>query len=104
MLRNFIAPFILLGALGLGGSALASDIPMHKHTADEIKSICTKVGGSFSQDAHAYGCGTDCHGGPGTDCIVSCNTDQICVAQVIGGRRPRTVLDALVKPERHKRR
>jgi uncharacterized membrane protein len=103
-LRNFIAPLVVIGALGLGGSALARDISMHKHSVDELKAICSKVGGSFSQDAKMYGCGTDCKGGPGTDCIVTCKTDESCVAQVIGARRPRTVLDALVKPKSEPRK
>ena len=105
-MRYFIAPLMLIGVLGLAGPALARDISMHKHSAEEIKSVCDKVGGSFSQGANAYGCGTDCRGGPGTDCIVSCKADQTCFAQVIGSRRPKTVLEALQKPTRqsHRRR
>ncbi len=89
---GFTAPLVLICILGFSGPALARDLSMHKHSVEEIKSICDKAGGKFSQDARIYGCGTDCHGGPGTDCIVSCKTDQSCVAQVIGGRRPNNPL------------
>jgi hypothetical protein len=98
--RKLIAALVLMIAFGFGGSSLASDIPMHKHTADEVKSVCAKAGGSFSQEPGDYSCGTDCHGGPGTDCVVFCKTDQNCVAQVIGGRRPATLLSALKAPVR----
>jgi hypothetical protein len=96
--RELTAPLILIGILGFSGSSLASEVPMHKHTVEEIKSVCDKTHGSFSQDAQIYGCGTDCHGGPGTDCIVSCKADQTCVAQVIGARRPTNLLNALQTP------
>jgi len=31
---------------------------MHKHSVEELKNVCDKPGGSFSQDAGRYGCGT----------------------------------------------
>ncbi len=93
-------PCILFGVIALGGPASANDINLRKHSADEIKSVCEKVGGKFSQDARGYGCGTNCRGGPGTDCLVSCKNDQPCFAQVIGARRPTTILDALQAPAR----
>jgi len=97
-MRNFAAA-VLIGVLGLNaGSALANEVNIHKYTADEIKSACSKAGGSFSQDAGGYGCGTDCHGGPGTDCLVSCKNGQACVAQVIGRRKPTNLLSALQAP------
>ena len=102
--RYLTLPFILTSLFALSGPCIAGDVPMHKHTADELKGVCTKVGGSFSQDAAHYGCGTDCHGAQGTDCIVSCTiSDQMCIAQVIGGRRPRTLEAALQIPERKRR-
>jgi len=99
--RYSTAQFVLIGALAVSGPSLAKDITLHKTSAEELKSTCDKVGGSFSQGPKRYGCGTNCHGGPGTDCIVSCAPDHKCVAQVIGGRRPHTVADALTKPGRH---
>lgn len=102
-MRNLTVPLILIGALGLSSASLARDVSLRKYTADEIKSTCEKAGGKFSQDAKGYGCGTDCHGGHGTDCTVFCPTGEKCVAQVIGARRPRHVLDALKVPERHAR-
>lgn len=68
---------------------------MGKHSADDLKAACAKVGGSFSQGKERYGCGTDCRGAPGTDCIVSCDASQKCSAQVIGARRPRNIESAL---------
>jgi hypothetical protein len=94
---------ILIGALALSSPSQARDITLHKMSVEQIKSACEKAGGSFSQDKGGYGCGTNCLGGPGTDCIVNCKTDQKCVAQVIGGRRPHNVVEALRKPERHRR-
>ena len=40
---------------------------------------------------------------PKTDCTVYCPIDQKCTAQVIGARRPRSVAEALTKPEPHRR-
>ena len=94
-MRNLTALLVLVGILWLGGSSLAAEVSMQKHTADEIKSVCDKVGGRFLQDAGGYGCGTNCQGGPGTDCIVSCKTGQVCFAQTIGSKRPKTLLNAL---------
>jgi hypothetical protein len=89
---------ILFAVIALSGPACANAINLRKHSADEIKTICNKVGGSFSQDADGYGCGTDCRGRPGTDCLVSCKNGAPCYAQVIGGRRPTTVQSALQAP------
>ena len=97
-MRNLAVPFILVGALGLSTSSLARDISIGKHTADEVKRVCDKVGGKFSQDTTGHYCGTDCHGGPGTDCVVGCQTSKPCIAQVIGSRRPSTLLNALEAP------
>jgi hypothetical protein len=98
-----IALLILTGALALSGVAVAKDLTLPKTSADAIKSACEKAGGKFSQDDRGYGCGTDCHGDPGTDCFVYCQTGEKCTAQVIGGRRPHSVAAALTKPERHRR-
>ncbi len=100
-MRHLTIALILIGILGISGPSLARDITLRKHTPAEIKTACEKAGGKFSQDAKGYGCGTDCHGSRGTDCTVFCPTDARCVVQVIGARRPRHVLDALKKPERH---
>jgi hypothetical protein len=102
-MRRSIAPVILLGILALGGPASAKDITLPKSTVDEMTAVCAKVGGKFSQDAHGFGCGTNCQGGAGTDCIVFCQPDKKCVAQVIGGRRPKSIESALQAPARHKR-
>jgi len=98
--RNVTAALIVVGMLGCCGSALANDITLPKYSADQVKDACTKAGGSFSQYAEGYGCGTDCHGKPGTDCTVDCKTGQRCTAQVIGGRRPRDIASALQLPAR----
>ena len=102
-MRHLTALLVLTGALALNGAALARDLTFPKTNAEALKSACDKAGGKLSQDAKGYGCGTDCRGGPGTDCVVYCTTDQKCTAQVIGARRPRSVAEALTKPEQHRR-
>lgn len=102
-MRALIAPFILLGLVGFICAASANDVHLKKSTVDEMKSVCDKVGGHYSQDAHGYGCGTNCNGKPGTDCVVYCKTDEKCTAQVIGARRPTSLQSALQAPARHAR-
>jgi hypothetical protein len=92
---------ILTGALAIGGPSLARDITFPKMTAEQLKAACDRAGGKFSPGDKIYGCGTDCQGKPGTDCTVGCSDGQKCTAQVVGGRRPRSVADALTKPGRH---
>ena len=98
VMRSVALPLVLIGAFGLNVSSYARDVSLGKHTAEEVKSICEKVGGRFSQDATGHYCSTDCHGGPGTDCVVGCKTGQPCVAQVIGSRRPTNLANALQAP------
>ena len=97
-MRNLAVSLILIGILGLSVSSFARDVSIGKHTAEEVKSVCDKVGGKFSQDATGHYCGTNCHGGPGTDCTVGCKAGQTCIAQVIGSRRPTTLVNALEAP------
>ena len=96
-MRSLSVAFTLIAAIGLSvGSSLANEVALHKHTAEEVKDACNKAGGSFSQDPGGmYGCGTDCHGGPGTDCTVGCTKDQTCTGQVIGRGRPTNLLNTL---------
>jgi hypothetical protein len=101
--RHLTSLLILTGALALSSAALAGDVTLAKTSADQLKDACAKAGGKFSQDTKGYGCGTDCHGGPSTDCVVYCPVDQKCTAQVIGARRPRSVAEALTKPEPHRK-
>jgi hypothetical protein len=96
--RSLTIPLILIGIFAVSGSVLANEVSMSKHTAEELKTVCDKVGGKFSQDASGYDCGTNCHGGPGTDCVVGCKTDQPCFAQVIGSKRPASLVNALQTP------
>jgi hypothetical protein len=95
--RNLTVAFVLIGAVGLSvGSSLAREVALHKHTAEELKSACDKAGGKFSQDPGGmYGCGTNCHGGSGTDCTVGCTKDQICTGQLPGAGRATNLLNAL---------
>lgn len=95
-MRNLSAVFILIGAIGLSaGPDWAREITLHA-TAEELKNVCDEAGGKFSRDSGGmYGCGTDCHGGPGTDCTVSCTKDQICTGQLPEGRSPTNLLNAL---------
>jgi len=103
-MRNLIAPIVLAGILGLWSPAFANEVSLHKHSLEELKSVCDKVGGSFSQGADVYACGTDCHGKPGTACVVDCKADQTCFAQVIGGRRPTDLTNALQAPPQRSKR
>ncbi|AXK83577.1 hypothetical protein DW352_25455 [Pseudolabrys taiwanensis] len=98
-MRHLTAVLILTGAFALSGAALARDLTLPKTSSDQLKGACDKAGGTFSQDARGYGCGTDCAGKAGTDCTVFCSADNKCTAQVIGARRPRSVADALTKPK-----
>ena len=102
-MRHLTALLVLTGVLALNGAALARDLNLPKTNTEVLKSACDKANGKFSQDAKGYGCGTNCLGGPGTDCIVHCEADQKCTAQVIGARRPKSVAEALTKPTRHAR-
>jgi hypothetical protein len=99
----FIILLILIGALGPGGPSLARETTLHKSTLEEIKSVCDKVGGKLSQDTQGFGCGTDCHGQPGTDCTLYCKINQKCAAQTMGSRRATNFENALKTPERHTR-
>jgi hypothetical protein len=94
--RTLTVAFILIGAISLSvSSSLAKEIAL-RATAKELKNVCDEAGGSFSQDPGGmYGCGTDCHGGPGTDCTVGCTKDQTCTGQVPGSGSPTNLLNAL---------
>lgn len=92
---KFAVAVIVAGLVSVIAPASARDMSLGKHSADELKAACAKIGGSFSQGKERYGCGTDCHGAPGTDCIVTCEASQKCTAQVIGARRPRNIESAL---------
>jgi hypothetical protein len=84
-------------ALGsLGSAASAAEVNLRKASAEQLKTVCQKAGGPFSQSESGYGCGTDCRGGKGTDCVVFCpNNAKHCTAQVDGARRPKTFDQAL---------
>ncbi len=100
-MRHLTALLVVSGTLVLCGPALARNIHLKKLNAADLKQACEKAGGRFSEGPKRYGCGTDCHGGPGTDCIVTCEPGRRCVAQVMGGRRARTVEQALQARARH---
>ncbi len=104
-MRYFTATLILIGSLGLGlgTSAVARDIYFAKQTPEQIKAVCEKTGGRFSQDKVGYGCGTNCKGARGTACTVFCKEGERCVVQVTGGRRPHTIESGLQKPAKRRR-
>lgn len=101
-MRILIVLLILVATFDLSiGSSVASETTMRKSPAEELKSVCDKAGGSFSQDANGYGCGTNCEGKPGTDCVLACkNNEKNCFAQVPGRARPTSPLNALVRSPR----
>ena len=105
-MRHFIFLILIgsvIGAVGLGGPGPARESRLGKSTLADIKAVCDKVGGKLSQDARGFGCGTDCHGHPGTDCTLYCKTDEKCVAQTMSSRRATSFENALKAPERHSR-
>ncbi len=102
-MRHLTSFLILTCVLALSGATLAEESTLPKTNAEQLKSACDKAGGKFSQDTKSIGCGTNCQGGPGTDCTVYCPIDQKCTAQVIGARRPHSVAEALTKPEQRRR-
>ena len=102
-MQRLTTALILIGALGLSGPALARDIYLQKQTPDQLKSVCAKEVGKLSQKTNGYDCWTDCHSKGGTACNVYCQPDKRCVAQVIAGRRPRTIESALQVPARDHR-
>ncbi len=103
-LRYLTALLVVSGTLAVSAPSLARDIHLHiKMSAAALKETCDQAGGSFSQGPKRYGCGTDCRGGTGTDCIVTCEPGHLCIAQVVGARRPRTVAQALKAPGKYPR-
>jgi hypothetical protein len=93
----FSTTFSLFGV----GLSVASELTMHMYSVDELKGACDKAGGSFSQDAGGYGCGTNCQGKPGTDCVVACkNNDKKCFAQAPARARPTSLPNALARSPR----
>ena len=95
-MRTLTVAFILIGAISLGVSSSSAKEIALRATAEELKIACDEVGGSFSQDPNGmYGCGTNCHDGPGTDCTVGCTKDRTCTGQVPGRGSPTNLLNAL---------
>ena len=48
-MRSVAVPLILIGAFGLNVPSYARDVSLGKHTAEEVKSVCEKVGGRFAR-------------------------------------------------------
>ena len=63
-MRSLAVAVILIGIFGLSVSPFARDASVGKRTPEEVKSVCDKVGGKFSQDATGHYCGTNCRGAP----------------------------------------
>ena len=95
-------PIIFAAILGFSvGSSMASETTMRKSSVEELKSVCDKAGGSFSQDAAGYGCGSNCQGKPGTDCVLNCkNNEKSCFAQVPGLFAPNKPFECTVRSPR----
>jgi len=63
-MRSLAIPFIFIGIFGISVSSFARDVSLGKHSAEEVKGVCEKVGGKFSQDATGHYCGTNCRHKP----------------------------------------
>jgi hypothetical protein len=102
---NWIHTVFLVIAIGSFVSpTVAAEVNLRKASAEQLRAACQKAGGSFSQSESGYGCGTDCHGGKGTDCVVFCpNNATHCTAQVGGARRPKTLEQALAPHSKRKK-
>ena len=97
-MRTVTALLVMSGislSVAIGSASMARDLHLPKTSAAALKQICEKAGGSYSEGGARYGCATDCKGAKGTDCVVSCVADKPCDAQVFGGKRARTVEQAL---------
>jgi|SRR5690349_17371687 len=104
IMTKSIALLIALGLAVATRPSAAAEVTLQKTSPEGLKTVCEKLGGSFSQASNGYGCGTDCHGDKGTDCVVFCPTSaKRCTAQVDGARRPKTFEQALgAAPKRRK--
>ena len=96
-MRSVAVPLILIGALASTSRLTLEMYPSVSTPPRRSKASARKSAGD-SQDATGHYCSTDCHGGPGTDCVVGCKTGLPCVAQVIGSRRPTNLANALQAP------
>jgi hypothetical protein len=96
---NWVRTVFVLIAVGSPVSpTLAAEVNLNKALPEQLKTACGNAGGSFSQSQSGYGCGTDCHSGEGTDCVVFCpNNAKHCTAQVGGARHPKTLEQALAR-------
>lgn len=105
MKMSWVGTVVLgISLVSLAWPSNASEVNLRKSSAEQLKTICQKAGGSFSQSANAYSCGTDCSGGPGTDCVVFCPEDaKHCTAQVGGALRPKTPEQALAPRSKRKK-
>lgn len=96
--KTLIMRSALVLVLGLVSStAMAEDVDLGKHSADEIKSTCDRLGGKFVSDGQTYGCSKKC---PGGTCAVICDKDDGCFGTTPakrgrGSNGERDVLDAL---------
>ncbi len=87
-LRSFaLLLSLLLGCLVFAAPANAKLIDIKAHVGhDQLQAACGAAGGQFSEspDGNGYGCGTNCKGGPGTNCYVACDNGGKCVGQTPG--------------------
>lgn len=103
-MKFICAALFALALAALAPPSSAAEVNLQKTSADDLKALCQKVGGAYSEDNSGYGCSTDCQGGKGTDCTVYCpSTAKRCTAQVDGARRPKTVEQALAPVSKRKR-
>ena len=54
-MRHLTSFLILACVLALGGVARAEESTLPKTSAEQLKDVCAKAGGKFSQDAKSIG-------------------------------------------------
>ena len=78
---------LIVAALGAASPSYARTFELHQNVSHgQLQSACNAAGGSFSDapDGSGYACGTNCKGGPGTNCYVACDNGGKCTGVTPG--------------------
>ena len=95
-MRKAIVSIIAIAVLVWAADRAQAEIrSIGKHSVAEIKSACTSVGGTFSQDSGGYGCSKDNCDGKGGLCVVGCDNNNNCNGQTPGRTVPKSIRGVL---------